>query len=408
MRIRLTEKKVRSPSLAPGDYFDASLPGFFLYVGKQSRTYYVQRQIRKASTGRMKSVRRRVSRADLITLVDARTEAKAMLAKMQVGIDPAEEARAKRARSITLADALELHLSDGEYSPRTIKTYRRTCETHLGRFMPRELAEIGADRKEVRRLHQRITKKSGTYAANAAMRILRAIYNSGRRQHPELPESPTINVRFHKERSRSDKSIPPQDLAAWYAKVVAIQNPIRRDFQLFLLFTGLRRESAANVRWEHFDRAKRLLLIPEPKGGADRAFEIPISSLVVDLFERRLRENAVLYEGSEWVFPTRAGRGRSGRVVPIREPKEFGLPGPHALRHTYATVANAVGVPPLSLKWFLNHKTVSDVTEGYVSPYTESQRKFQERVSQFLLKHLRAPLSRGNRSEDRLLKLVAV
>ncbi len=75
------------------------------------------------------------------------------------------------------------------------------------------------------------------------------------------------------------------------------------------------------------------------------------------------------------------------RSSALREPKEKGLPSPHALRHTYASVANAIGVSETNLKLLLNHRSAS-VTQGYVAAYLESLRSEQERIAAFLLCHL--------------------
>ena len=38
-----------------------------------------------------------------------------------------------------------------------------------------------------------------------------------------------------------------EDLADWYVKVMALPNPIRRAYHLFVLYTGLRSEDARTI-----------------------------------------------------------------------------------------------------------------------------------------------------------------
>ncbi len=58
---------------------------------------------------------------------------------------------------------------------------------------------------------------------------------------------------------------------------MALPNPIRRAFHLFVLYTGLRSEDARTVQWRDVDWDAGTLHRPTPKGGVDRAFTIPLS-----------------------------------------------------------------------------------------------------------------------------------
>src|SRR5690606_5399049 len=79
------------------------------------------------------------------------------------------------------------------------------------------------------------------------------------------------------------------DLPTWWAKVQTL-SPARRDFQQFVLFTGMRSEAARRVRWEHVDWKRKALRVPKPKGGESRAFELPLCKTVGDLLKRRQKE----------------------------------------------------------------------------------------------------------------------
>lgn len=69
------------------------------------------------------------------------------------------------------------------------------------------------------------------------------------------------------------------------------------------------------------------------------------------------------YNDKGLAFPT---RDREGRVVPVREPKEKGLPSPHRLRDTFATACLEAGIGSLETKVLMNHALPSgDVTMGY-------------------------------------------
>src|SRR6266436_4884268 len=54
-------------------------------------------------------------------------------------------------------------------------------------------------------------------------------------------------------------------------------NPIRREFHLFTLLSGCRPAALKEVEPSRVDFRRRMVHIPKPKGGAKRAFDIPLS-----------------------------------------------------------------------------------------------------------------------------------
>ena len=156
-----------------------------------------------------------------------------------------------------------------------------------------------------------------------------------------------------------------------------MRSGVRGDYQLLTLLTGLRKMDAATIRWDHIDLEEGTLRRPNPKGGEDRAFTIPLSSECVRLLERRRRENRGLFLDGDggWVFPTYAvkekdcyhcaelgvgKRHKPGSVIHLVEGKQQHvlkkneapvnvIPTPHRLRDTYTTALVEVGgVSPCS------------------------------------------------------------
>lgn len=363
-------------------YMDQSLKGFGVLVSTKAKTYVAQRDI----AGR--TVRHTIGRHGVVSTHNARIEAQDAINLMRKGINPNEQKRRAAALGMTLGEAAELYLSSSKpRAAKTIKGYKDAMRLYFGDWQDKPLAEI--DRKMVYDRHQRIGKKSGHYAANGAMRAFRATYNRAMRQQADLPPNPVINVDWFKEHRR-DAAIPADKLSDWYSGIQATPNPIRRDYYLFALFSGLRRQSASEMRWEHVNFDTRALLIPSPKGGTDRAFTLPLSDKLLEILETRQAENETLFPGSPWVFP--ANRSKSGH---ISEPKLKAeqlaqMPVPftiHGLRHTWMTAANAAGLSPYDIKMLANHTLPKgDVTAGYISPHFEALRASQQRVTDYLAK----------------------
>lgn len=247
--------------------------------------------------------------------------------------------------------------------------------------MDRALADIGADRKGVRERHGRITKQSGMTTADSAYRILRAVYNRGLREHPDLPANPTGNVDYHGQRRRKVDASADK-LKAWGEAVLRL-SPIRRDMHLFFLLTGMRRTAGLTAMRTHVNDKGDVLHVPKPKGGAARKFDLPLSSPLQDLVAHRLEENRKEHRRSQWLFPSHS---KSGHVAEVQQPELGDLTG-HALRHAYATLALESGVPLAELKFLLNHAADS-VTLGYLHPSLEHLRDHQERASAYVLGRL--------------------
>ena len=175
-------------------------------------------------------------------------------------------------------------------SIRTIADYQDKFDRHLKDWHDKPLASI--KREDVVQEHAAITERarkaragqkysSGKYAANGTMRFARAVWNYAKDEleTPGLPErNPFRSGKlFHKEKARST-GMGVAELPAWWAQLQALANPIRRELHLFMLLTGLRRTDVLTARWANFDSARPSLRLPSPKGGEERAFELPLDS----------------------------------------------------------------------------------------------------------------------------------
>jgi integrase len=214
------------------------------------------------------------------------------------------------------------------------------------------------------------------------MRAFRAVYNRATREHPELPANPIINVDWNPEHRRTGR-IPEAGLKAWYEGVLASRNPVRRDYLLFALFTGLRKTNAAEVRWEDVDWERRALHVPKPK--SQKAFDLPLSDFLLDLLKARLEENKKLAPGSPWVFPAAHGKGH---IVETRAKGDAGVNRytPHDLRRTFISVAESLGISREARQLLVNHATPkTDVHGGYVVPELDRLRAATQQIAARLL-----------------------
>ena len=376
MKSKITQALVeRAPIPEKGKsvlHADTELRGFYLIVTPTKRSFYVQSLVNG------KQVRTKLGDHPALDAKQARYMARTVLVGMRSGTNPNEERRKAKARGITLREALDLHLAAKPLSARTKEDYRYCCEQYLPDWLDKALAELGASRAAVRERHVRITEKHGAPTADTVFRIFRAVYNRGLREHPDLPANPTANVDYHGLKRRK-VDVEVERLKAW-GRVVLELHPVRRDLHLFMILTGMRRMSACEARATDLDLSTGSLHVPKPKGGAARAFDLPLSGPVADLLGHRLAENPKLHRESAWLFPAES---KSGHVVEVAQYELDGLTG-HALRHTYATLALQAGVPIAELKFLLNH-AAGNVTMGYLNPTQDHLRGYQDKASAYVL-----------------------
>lgn len=131
------------------------------------------------------------------------------------------------------------------------------------------------------------------------------------------------------------------------------------------LLSGCRPTALKAVRTGDFNFARRVLHIPSPKGGAKRAFDIPLSREMIQCIVRAMRYGRVLHpdQAAEWLFPANSA---SGHLAAHKEDRtELSKLG-NDLRQTYRTIATIAEVSDVDAKLLMNH-AISGVNQGYIT-----------------------------------------
>jgi len=108
---------------------------------------------------------------------------------------------------------------------------------------------------------------------------------------------------------------------------------------------------------------RRVLHIPEPKGGRKRAFDIPLSRPMLACLARARRAGRAIHreQARDWIFPA-----KSGCMVETKEPRGRLSKWGNDLRQTYRTMAVEAGVSDLDVMLLMNHK-IPGVSAGYIT-----------------------------------------
>jgi len=415
MAIKLTKRAIeRLPAPDPGGkqrlVWDGELKGFGVLVSgvTSAKTYIAQRKLPGGLTRRVT-----VGSVTEIDLDRARAMAADLLNDMRHGRDP----KRRPATPWTLRRALDEYLATNmQIKPKTQQGYKAAVETHLGDWLNLPLAEITRDAVEAR--HRKIQSDiedrrranakrarrdlvqpehwgsaAGANTANGAMRALRAIFNHAADRSP-LPPNP---VRLRKQwfaEPRRERLVRADDLPAFYAALDELENTTARDYLKLLLFTGLRREEAASLRWETVDFAARLIRLPARRTKAGRRLDLPMASYIRDLFVAR----RAMGDDGGWVFgaDSRSGHLEEPRagLDPVAQATGIRISA-HDLRRTFVTVAESTDISVAALKALVNHSLGADVTSGYIQMTGERLREPAQRVCDRMMQLCEIPAPEG-------------
>lgn len=300
-------------------------------------------------------------------------------------VDPGNQQSDRRGTaSVTLQDALDLYIDRGYRKgllPKTLTQCERALRLHCNDWMDWPLQRLAQERECILERHETITARGAPVSANQVVRLLSRVYRIAARRYPGLPPCPTDIVELNPERPR-EEFIP--DWPAWWNQTGLMPNGVLRDYFRFLAFSGMRRAAAREVRREHVRLEAGFILVPRPKGGPSRAFQLPLSTILKRLVAARLASNDERYPGSPWLFPS--AWSASGHLEGCHVSS---LPSPHVHRHSYASAAAASGLDELDIKLLLNHR-VPGVTGRYLHESALSDRLLasQEKVSAWIMRRI--------------------
>jgi integrase len=234
------------------------------------------------------------------------------------------------------------------------------------------------------------------------MRTLRAIYNHARKTHRYLPADNPVDAIDWNQEKRRDTGMGAKALAHWFDELIELENPLRREFHLFTLLSGCRPGALKVAEVGQLDLRRRILHVPSPKGGAKKAFDIPLSRPMIRCLIRAIRLGRQMHPraAQRWIF---AADSAPGHLIEHKEERSNLSKWANDLRQTFRTIGQAAEVPPLDIHILMNHSlpgvnagyiTVSGLLDGHL-------RRQQERISAAML----AAVKSGNgKNRGRVLK----
>ncbi len=265
--------------------------------------------------------------------------------------------------------AFQLWMEHKRYSKSTIDTYINAINTFLRFIMPKTTEEITNDDMVLFVNNYMIPRKLSLSYQNQAVNAARLFFKT-------IVGSKIVTEQI--ERPRREHKLP-NVLSKEEVKLILEKTiNIKHKTMLSLIYAcGLRRSELLNLKIEHVNSKRNLLIIVNAKGKKDRV--VPISDKVIEM----LRAYYKIYKPQTWLFEG-AERGNQyseeslsqvlkQAVAKAKIKKPVTL---HWLRHSYATHLLEAGTDLRYIQELLGHKS-SKTTEIYTHVTEKSLKNIQ-------------------------------
>ena len=323
-------------------------------------------------------------------------QAQIVLGEIAQGTDPIAEKRKQKQLAITLIEAFqEFKEAKKTLKPHTLYDYERLFNVAFLDWHKKPLT--GISRSMIAKRHRELGKNRGHPYANGAMRFLRSLFSFAKVTYDDgngcsiLNDNPILiltDTRSWFPQFRRQTIIKSHELPAWFDAVLSLKSPenpdsthIIADYLLFLLFSGLRRQEAAQLLWKNVDLKDQTLLIPDPKN--HEPLNLPLSDFLLKILNERKK-----LAFNEYVFPGKDGKGflvepkRGMQKVIEQSGIHFII---HDLRRTFITTAESLNISFYAIKRLVNHKLNNEITERYIVSDIERLREPMQKITDKLL-----------------------
>lgn len=332
-----------------------------------------------------KPTRYKLGTAEELSVADARDAAAKQAGKLADGRNPQSERRVKRGEP-TLK---ELHAEWMKYAAtraekpkgeRSLLNDRLNFQKHC---KPLETKRLGTIRRgDIEKLHRSIGEKSGHYAANRVLALLKAMFYHAINADGIAYNgtNPCCGVQKYQEVAR-DRFLGQDEAEAFFSALQAEDDRFR-DFFLLSLLTGARKSNVLSMRWVDVNLTGGYWRIPQTKNGS--VVVVPLVAPAAAILENRLKTA----NGCPWVFPGHRNGDhlRSPKDAWQRILKTANLTDlrPHDLRRTLGSWMACQNVSLTIIGKVLGHKSPS-ATAVYSRLAMDPQRQAMDAATTAML-----------------------
>ena len=348
-QISLTDlaiKRFPTPDKGTETYWDTRERGLGFRISQGgARTFIVL-----VDSGRRKAI----GRYPTISLSDARTEARRILAEKTLGrSDPT---------TTTFDQALALFLAHCEQRnrSRTVRDYRRLLCRHFP-FGKKRLAEISTH--DITKRVDPLSPSEGFHALAAAKTFFRWA-----QRRSLIDVSPCERLQAVNRPVPRDRFLADQEVREVLSTAGREGFPFGHII-LLLVLTGQRRGEVAQLRWEWIDQEKRTITLPATVTKNRRSHMFPYGQAVADVLAAIPRQSDYLFPASrEHVRnkPTTVFSGWSKCKMQFDRKCQIEPWTLHDCRRTFSSGMAALGISQTVVEKLLNH-----ISGGTLSPIAQ-------------------------------------
>lgn len=374
--MRFNRQTLEALTLPPGKvagfFWDDALKGFGIKVNAGgSRQWVAQYRTADGKTPRIT-----IGRADVVTLDEARRQARVILGSAQTGQDPhAERAAARTRDAITLGTTIGTYLTQAKerLKPRSYEEVERHLLKH---WQPLHASPIASIRRADIATHLNRIAETGRTNATRSRAYLSAFFawcvGEG------IAESnPVVGTNKPAEEVSRDRVLTAAELrAVWNA----CENDDHGVIVRLLILTAQRREEVGAMADNEVNLETATWTIPASRTKNGRTHEVPLSALALSTLEGKPR-----IAGREMAFGRGAGGFSGWSQSKSRLDARIAASGVtvapwrlHDLRRTAATMmAEDLSVTPHVIEAVLNH--VSGHRSGVAGVYNRASYRNEKR-----------------------------
>lgn len=406
------------PEKSQAFLWDAKAPGLGLRVtAANSRAFVFQSRLKTGQTLRLTiGEPLGTSGRGVYTIPKAQEEARRLQSLIDQGKDPREEIAAqvaihqarrdsaineRRKRDVTGLDAWqtycdertpfwsERHNADHHsfVAPGGVQRKRASGVTVAGplrSLLDRPLADISTEVVDAW-VAQNLARPT---RARLGFRLLRGFINwcSEHKDYSLLVSKSSVSSKRVREKlgkaSARRDVLQKEQLAGWFAAVLADPNQIASAYLQCLLLVGPRREELADVRWEDIDFRWHSIKLRDK---VESFRMVPLTPYVKSLLERLPR-----HPSNPFVFgsvASRSGQIKDARSNHVRALKRANIPHLtlHGLRRSFGTLSEWVEAPVGVVAQIQGHKPSAIAEKHYRARTLDFLRKWHTQIESWIL-----------------------
>lgn len=348
---------------------------------KGSRSWYFYRQFQG------ENFKLKLGEWPELHIDQARDIVSRILIASKMGINPRRFLQQMVWSTCTFKDVFEQYLQNHlkVYAvPKTAKDVESTYQTYFARLLQMPATQITS--RDVQGWIKETAETYGKATASKQFTFLKAALRwADTHGIIELKHMPTSGLRRPFPDVERERYIRPSEYEALEKALEAVPNQDHADIIRILLFTGVRKRIALEMRWEHIDWDAKLWRVPNSTTNK----KTPVVALTGAAIEVLTRRKSDL-EKSGWVFPSVSASGHIEDITKtwyaVRKLAGLGKDVVlHTLRHTAGSMLGQTNASSFVIMRALGHSS-SRMSERYTKLAVEPVRESMELAQSYLMR----------------------